>query len=102
MEAHQSLLLARVRATSPKSLDARGALRLATRGGAECLGRDDCGVLEPGKCADIACFRVDDLAHGGINDLVAHVVLGPPWRAQTRTENGRVDVRRGRLVSGDE
>src|SRR5438132_13063932 len=39
MEAHQALLLARVRATSPKSLDARGALRLATRGGAECRGR---------------------------------------------------------------
>ena len=102
MEAHQSLLLARVRATSPKSLDARGALRLATRGGAECLGRDDCGVLEPGKCADIACFRVDDLAHAGIKDLVAAVVLAPPSRAQTVIVNGRVVVRGGRLLTGDE
>ena len=102
VEAHQSLLLARVRATSPKSLDARGALRLATRGGAECLGRDDCGVLEPGKCADIACFRVDDLAHAGIKDLVAAVVLAPPSRAQTVIVNGRVVVRGGRLLTGDE
>ena len=102
VEAHQSLLLARVRATSPKSLDARGALRLATRGGAECLGRDDCGVLEPGKCADIACFRVDDLAHAGIKDLVAAVVLAPPSRAQTVIVNGMVVVRGGRLLTGDE
>src|SRR5207245_1654449 len=69
MEAHQALLLARMRSASPRALDARTAWRLATRGGAECLGRDDCGTLEPGKCADIACFRVDDLAHAGIEDL---------------------------------
>ena len=102
MEAHQALLLARVRATSPRALDARGAWRLATRGGAECLGRDDCGVLETGKCADIACFRVDDLAHAGIKDLVAALALAPPARAQTVVVNGRVVVRDGRLVTADE
>ncbi|TMD94159.1 MAG: 8-oxoguanine deaminase, partial [Chloroflexi bacterium] len=59
MEAHQALLLARVRGTSPQAMNARAAWRLATRGGADCLGRDDCGSLEVGKCADIACFRVD-------------------------------------------
>src|SRR5207247_2160512 len=58
MEAHQALLLARVRSSSPSALDARTAWRLATQGGAECLGREDCGTLEPGKCADIAYFRV--------------------------------------------
>src|SRR5439155_17392151 len=92
MEAHQALLLARVR-SSPRSLDARTAWRLATRGGAECLGRDDCGTLEPGKCADIACFRVDDLAHAGIEDLVAGLALAPPARAQTVVVDGRVVVR---------
>jgi cytosine/adenosine deaminase-related metal-dependent hydrolase len=102
MEAHQALLLARVRATSPRALDARGAWRLATRGGAECLGRDDCGVLEAGKCADIACFRVDDLAHAGIRDLVAALALAPPARAQTVIVNGRVVVREGRLLTADE
>ena len=96
------MLLARVRATSPKALDARGAIRLATQGGAECLGRDDCGTLEPGKCADIACFRVDDLAHAGMKDLLAAIVLAPPARAQTVIVNGRVAVRDGRLLTGDE
>jgi cytosine/adenosine deaminase-related metal-dependent hydrolase len=102
MEAHQALLLARVRATSPTALDARAVWRLATQGGADCLGREDCGTLEPGKCADIACFRVDDLAHAGIEDLVAGLALAPPARAQTVVVNGRVVVRDGRLLTGDE
>lgn len=102
MEAHQALLLARVRSSSPSALDARTAWRLATQGGAECLGREDCGTLEPGKCADIACFRVDDLAHAGIKDLVAGLALAPPARAQTVVVNGRVVVRDGQLLTGDE
>jgi len=102
MEAHQALLLARVRSSSPRALDARTAWRLATRGGAECLGRDDCGTLEPGKCADIACFRVDDLAHAGIKDLVAGLALAPPARAQTVVVDGRVVVRGDRLLTADE
>jgi len=102
VEAHQAMLLARVVAMSPTALDARGALRLATQGGAECLGRDDCGSLAPGKCADIACFRVDDLAHAGMQDLVAAIVLAPPARAETVVVNGRVVVRDGRLLTADE
>jgi cytosine/adenosine deaminase-related metal-dependent hydrolase len=102
MEAHQALLLARVRATSPGALDARTAWRLATRGGADCLGRDDCGLLEPGRRADIACFRVDDLAHAGIDDRLAALVLAPPARAQTVVVDGRVVVRGGRLLTADE
>jgi cytosine/adenosine deaminase-related metal-dependent hydrolase len=108
VEAHQALLLARVRAASlgrddaPRALDARGALRLATAGGAACLGRDDCGTLEVGKCADVALFRVDDLAHAGIRDLVAGLALAPPARAQAVVVNGQVVVRDGRLLTGDE
>ncbi len=101
-EAHEALLLARVRNAQPKALDARGALRLATIGGAECLGRDDCGTLEPRRCADIACFRVDDLAHAGIVDLLAGIALAPPARAETVIVNGQVIVRDGRLLTGDE
>ena len=102
VEVHQALLLARVRATSAQAMDARTAWRLATRGGADCLGRDDCGSLEAGKCADIACFRVDDLAHAGIQDLVAGLALAPPARAHAVVVNGRVVVRDGRLLTADE
>jgi cytosine/adenosine deaminase-related metal-dependent hydrolase len=108
VEAHQAMLLARVRGAmlgredAPRALDARAALRLATLGGAQCLGREDCGTLEPGRCADVACFRVDDLAHAGVRDLVAGLALAPPARAQTVVVGGRVVVRDRRLLTGDE
>jgi cytosine/adenosine deaminase-related metal-dependent hydrolase len=101
-EAHQALLLARARRATAQALDARTALRLATSGGAECLGREDCGSLEVGKCADVACFRIDDLAHAGMADPVAGLALAPPPRAEAVVVNGKVVVRGGRLLTGDE
>jgi cytosine/adenosine deaminase-related metal-dependent hydrolase len=107
-EVHQALYLARLRAAmlgredAPRALDVRGAWRMATVGGAQCLGRDDCGSLEVGKCADVAFFRVDGLAHAGIKDLLAGLALAPPARAQTVVVNGRVVVRDGWLLTGDE
>lgn len=108
MEVHQALLLARTRAAlngrddAPRALDVAAAWRMATRGGAECLGRDDCGKLEPGMCADVAFFKVDDLAHAGLQDRLAGLALAPPARAHTVVVNGRVVVREGRLMTGDE
>jgi len=107
-EVHQALLLARVRAAmlgredASRALNARSAWWLATWGGAQCLGRGDCGVLEPGRCADLALFRVDDLAHAGAIDPVAALALAPPSRAHTVVVNGRVVVRHGRLLTADE
>ncbi|HEY6876065.1 MAG TPA: 8-oxoguanine deaminase [Candidatus Dormibacteraeota bacterium] len=101
-EVHQALLLARAKDASPTALDARTAWRLATQGGAECLGREDCGLLRRGCCADIACFRIDDLMHAGSADPIAALALAPPARAQTVVVNGRVVVREGRLLTGDE
>jgi cytosine/adenosine deaminase-related metal-dependent hydrolase len=101
-EAHQAMLLARARRASALALDARTALRLATSGGASCLGREDCGSLEVGKCADIACFRIDDLIHAGMADPLAGLALAPPARAETVVVNGKVVVRGGRLLTGDE
>jgi len=107
-EVHQALYLARVRAAiqgrddGPKALDARGAWRLATAGGAACLGRDDCGTLEVGKCADVALFRIDDLVHAGMADPLAGLALAPPARAEAVVVNGRVVVRDGRLLTADE
>jgi cytosine/adenosine deaminase-related metal-dependent hydrolase len=108
VELHQALLLARGRAAmqgdpdAATALDSRGAWRLATAGGAACLGRDDCGALEPGKCADVAFFRIDDLAHAGIADPLAALALAPSSRAEAVVVNGKVVVREGRLLTGDE
>jgi len=107
-ELHQALLVARGRSAmqgdpdAATALDARGAWRLATAGGAACLGRDDCGTLEPGKCADVAFFRIDDLAHAGIDDPLAGLALAPPPRAEAVVVNGAIVVRDGRLLTGDE
>ena len=100
-EVHQALLLARVKG-GPGALDARSAWRLATQGGAACLGRDDCGTLAPGKCADVAAYRVDDLGHAGMADPLAGLALAPPPRAHSVVVNGRVVVRDGRLLTADE
>jgi cytosine/adenosine deaminase-related metal-dependent hydrolase len=66
------------------------------------LGRDDCGTLEVGKCADVAFFRVDDLAHAGVDDALAGLALAPPARAEAVVVNGKIVVRDGRLLTGDE
>jgi cytosine/adenosine deaminase-related metal-dependent hydrolase len=108
VELHQALLVARMRASmkgridAATALDSRGAWRLATAGGAGCLGRDDCGTLEPGKCADVAFFRLDDLEHAGMSDPLAALALAPPARAEVVVVNGRIVVRDGRLITGDE
>jgi cytosine/adenosine deaminase-related metal-dependent hydrolase len=107
-EMHQALLLARTRAAingredAASALSAREAWRLATVGGAECLGRDDCGTLVAGNCADVALFRLDDLAHSGMDDPLAALALAPPARAEAVVVNGKVVVREGRLLTGDE
>ena len=108
MEVHQAVFLARLRAAmngredAPRALDARTAWGLAAGGGAQCLGRDDCGTLEPGKCADVSFFRVDGLVHSGVADVVAALALAPPARAEAVVVNGRAVVRGGRLLTGDE
>ena len=108
MEVHQAMFTARARAAmlgredAATALSAREAWKLATVGGAACLGRDDCGTLAVGKCADVAFFRLDDLAHTGMDDPLAALALAPPSRAEAVVVNGKVVVREGRLLTGDE
>ncbi len=101
-EARQALLVSRVGGAAG-GLSARDVLRLATRGAAACLGRDDAGSLEAGKRADVALFAVDDLAHAGAEaDPVAGLVLSAPKRVRHLLVEGRAVVRDGRLATGDE
>ena len=97
-ELKQALLAARGRG-GPAAMTARDALRLATRGGAAVLGRDDIGSLEPGKRADIAIWRTDGLELGGADDLLAALVLSAPHRVDTLLVGGREVVRDGQLAN---
>ena len=83
-------------------MTAREALRLGTRGGAEVLGRDDIGSLEPGKRADVAVWRTDGLELAGADDLVAGWVFSLPHRVDRLYVGGEEIVRDGHLVSADE
>lgn len=96
-EARQALLLQRV-IGGAAAFDPRQALFLATRGGAEVLGRDECGVLAPGKRADLAIWDMTGLSSLGAWDLVAGLVLAPPPQARDVFVNGRAVVRDGDLV----
>ncbi len=51
------------------------ALRWATKGSAQCLGRSDIGEIAVGKQADLALFTLDDLRFSGAGDPLAALVL---------------------------
>lgn len=101
LEVKQALLVARGR-DGGAALTAREAIRLATRGGAAVLRRDDIGSLEAGKCADVAVWRTDGLELGGADDPVAGMVFAGPHRADLLIVDGQAVVRDGQLVNADE
>jgi cytosine/adenosine deaminase-related metal-dependent hydrolase len=101
LEARMAMLLQRVMG-DPAGLSAEEALRMATRGGAEVLGRDDVGQLAPGKAADFVGLRLDrpDYA-GALHDPLAALVFCAPQRVDLSVINGRVVVEDSRLLTVD-
>ncbi|MDB5971573.1 MAG: amidohydrolase [Hydrocarboniphaga sp.] len=105
-EARQAMLLQRVGWPGFESradrLSAREALRLATRGGAALLGREEIGSIEVGKAADLVAFRVDGLEHAGAqSDPVAALLTCAPTRVWLSVINGRVVVDEGAIPGLD-
>ncbi len=101
-EARHALLFARA-VGGPAALTSRDALEMATLGGAAVLGRSgEIGSLEVGKLADVALWRLDTLAHDGVADPAAALVLGPPPPLEFLLVNGRPVVERDRLMTVDE
>jgi cytosine/adenosine deaminase-related metal-dependent hydrolase len=124
-EARQALLLARVgRAMQPPEertlpggerrmffgsdlgpteMTPRDALHLATRGGAQVLGRKDIGHLAVGMCADLVLFDLDTLAFAGgaVHDPVGSLLLCASPQADYTVVNGRIVVREGYLETVD-
>jgi cytosine/adenosine deaminase-related metal-dependent hydrolase len=101
-EVRQAALMARA-AGGPQAMTVRQALEIATRLGAQVLGREaDFGSLEPGKLADVALWRLDTLPHAGIADPVAALVLGAPAPLELLLVNGAAVVEHDRLVTVDE
>lgn len=79
-------------------------LKIATRGSARVLGREDIGSLEPGKAGDLFLIRRDRLELVGA-DLDVKSMLGTvgfKGPVDATVVNGRVVVKDGRLTGVDE
>ena len=101
-EARAACLLARVGAQDAAAMTARGALELATLGGARVLGRDDIGGLAPGMAADFIAVNLDRPAFAGAqHDPVAALVLGQVDAVDYSFIHGRRVVDQGRLTTVD-
>jgi cytosine/adenosine deaminase-related metal-dependent hydrolase len=85
-------------------LSPQDVLWMATRGGAQALGRDDIGQLRPGKVADLAAFPLRRLSHAGavLDPLGGLLFAGADPYASLTVVNGVVRVRDGRMVDVDE
>ncbi len=95
-EVRQALLLQRLR-HGATALSVMDALRMATVGGARCLGRNDIGSIEPGKRADIALFDLRVAGYSGAGDAVSALLLCSPATVDALVVDGRVVVSGGRL-----
>ena len=98
-EARQMMLLQRV-SSGAGAMAAREALEVATRGGAQVLGRTDCGSLEIGKRADVAIWDVSGIEAAGTWDPVALLLAGPS-RVRDLFVEGRQIVKESQMVSID-
>lgn len=96
-EARQTMLLQRV-ANGADAMSAREALEIATRGGAQVLGRDDCGQIAVGKRADIAIWDVSGVESAGSWDYAALVLAGPA-KVRDLFVEGRQIVADTRIIS---
>lgn len=100
LEARQSLLLQRV-SRGADAMSAREALEIATLGGAQVLGRADCGALVPGMRADIAIWDISGIEAAGSWDPVASLVLCGPTKVRDLFVEGRQVVRDGAMATID-
>ena len=98
-EARQAMLLQRV-VNGADAMSAREALYIATRGGAEVLGRADCGQIAVGKRADIAIWDVSGVEAAGSWDPAALLLAGPT-RVKHLIVEGRQVVRDGHVATLD-
>lgn len=90
--------------SSEKAPSGYDLLKIATRGGARVLGREDVGSLEVGKAGDLFMIRRDRLELVGA-DLDVKSMLGTvgfKGPVDCTVVNGRVVVKDGRLTGVDE
>ena len=99
-ELRTAALLAKAVANDASALDAATTLHIATLGGAKALGwADRIGSIEPGKQADLAAVRLDDIESLPIYNVVSQLVyatgrhqVSDVWIAGARKLKGGVPL----------
>jgi 8-oxoguanine deaminase len=98
-EARQAMLLSRL-GSSDAHIGAKDALWIATRGGADVLGRDDIGQIKPGFAADLIALDLNRLEYAGaLHDPLAAVVFCAPRGVDFSMIHGRVVIEGARLTT---
>ena len=99
-EVRAAMLLQRG-ANGIEAVSHRDAIRWATQGSADCIGRAELGRIEVGAAADLALFKLDELRFSGAGDPVAALVLCGAHRADRVMVAGRWVVEDGRIPGLD-
>lgn len=100
LEARQALFIQRLRYGAGK-ITPEKVLGWATRGSAQLLGRSDIGEIAPGKQADLALFKLDELRFSGSHDPIAALLLCAADRADRVMIGGRWKVIDGQIEGLD-
>jgi len=113
-EARQAMLLQRVLDESfsmyeavgaggpTQAISAYDALWIATRGGADVLGRDDIGQLAPGFAADLIAINLNRVEYAGaLHDPLAAILYCAPRGVDFSMIHGRTVVQNSQLMTVD-
>jgi len=100
-EAHIAWYVHRAR-SGAAAVSPEDVIRWGTAGGAAVTGLTDIGTLEPGKCADLALYRLDDLRFAALHDrAIAPVATGVRPYLKLLLVGGRVVAEDDRLAGID-
>jgi 8-oxoguanine deaminase len=100
----RNCLLVHLLTEGAEAITAEAVVRMATRGGADILGRREIGSIEEGKAADLVLIDLDRLGYAGAlsDPLAAIVYAGFDHRVDYTVVNGEIVVEQGTLVNADE
>jgi 8-oxoguanine deaminase len=99
-EVRAAMLLQRG-ANGIEAVSHKDALRWATAGSADCIGRPELGRITMGAAADLALYTMDELRFSGAGDPLAALVLCGAYRADRVMVAGRWVVEDGRIPGLD-
>ncbi len=76
---------------------------MATRWGAEAIGFDECGVLEPGRAADLVVVGLEGAHLAPVHNIVSHLVYAAHCGdVESVVIDGKMVLHNGSVLNADE